>query len=116
MVAPIKIEIAFADLLDVINSHNNPTVAMAVLDGTYENPLNDQDHYARYHKHYSTKNDDGATDHYQLSFKSYDKWSDRVTFIKCHPGSLFREDTMSLREWRLTYDFNPYAGDFGLKA
>lgn len=110
MVTPIKIEIAFADLLDVINSHNNPVVAMAILDGTYEDPLDNLDYQPRFHKNYSTKNDDDTRDHYQLLFKSYNKWSGLVTFIKDYKSSWSREDTMSLHEWRLTIDFDPYYG------
>ena len=113
MVTPIKIEIAFADLLDVINSHNNPAVAMAILDGSYEDPIDYQDYQPRYHKSYSIKNDDDTRDHYQLLFKSYDKWSDKVTFIKCNSNDSWRrEDTMSLQDWRITYDFNPHPADW----
>ena len=111
MVTPIKIEIAFADLLDVINSHNNPAVAMSILDGSYEDPIDNFDYQPRYHKSYSTKNDDETRDHYQLLFKSYDKWSDKVTFIKCNSNDSWRrEDTMSLQDWRNTFDYDPLEG------
>lgn len=113
MVEPIKIQIRLQDLLDVINAHSNPAVASAVLDGTYVNPLGTDDRYPRYHKNYWTKNADDPTsrDHHQLLFKSYDKWSDKVTFTKCNPGdSWSRTDTMSLEDWRATRDFDPWLG------
>ena len=111
MVEPIKIQIALADLLDVINAHSNPTIATAILDGTYENPIDNLDYQPRYNKFYFTKNDDDTRDHYQLLFKSYDKWSDKVTFIKCNSNDSWRrEDTMSLNEWRITFDYDPYEG------
>jgi hypothetical protein len=111
MVEPIKIQIALADLLDVINAHSNPAVATAILDGTYKNPITHIDEQPRYHKSYSTKNDDETRDHYQLLFKSYDKWSDKVTFIKCNSNDSWRrEDTMSLQEWRAARDFDPWEG------
>jgi hypothetical protein len=113
MVTPIKIEISFADLLDVINSHNNPAVAMSILDGSYVNPLGNEDRFPRYHKNCFIKNDDDTRDHYQLLFKSYDKWSDKVTFIKDNPAASWsRTDTMSLQDWRDTRDFNPYPLDW----
>jgi hypothetical protein len=68
MVEPIKIQIALADLLDVINAHSNPTIATAILDGTYENPIDNLDYQPRYNQFYFTKNDDDTRDHYQLFF------------------------------------------------
>jgi hypothetical protein len=113
MVTPIKIEISLSDLLDVINSHNNPAIAMAILDGSYVNPLGNDDRFPRYHKNCFIKNDDDTRDHYQLLFKSYDKWSDKVTFIKDNPAASWsRTDTMSLQDWRDTRYFNPYSLDW----
>jgi hypothetical protein len=110
MVTPIKIEIAFTDLLDVINSHNNPAVAMSILDGSYVNPITHLDEQLpRYHKNYYIKNDDNTLDHYQLIFISYNKWSDEVIFKKDHPKAWRGHDTMSLQEWRAARDFEPYA-------
>lgn len=110
MVTPIKIEIAFADLLDVINSHNNPAVAMSILDGSYVNPITHLDEQLpRYHKNYYIKNDDDTQSHYELIFISYNKWSNEVTFEKCHPNAWSRSNTMSLQEWRAARDFEPYA-------
>ena len=108
MVEPTKIQIAFADLLDVINAHSNPVIAMAILDGSYENPLLAGDFVPRYHKNHTIKNDDDTRDHYRLLYKSYDKWSDKVTFAKDHPKAWSRTDTMSLEEWRDTREFDPY--------
>ena len=112
MVTPLKIEISFADLLDVINSHNNPAVAMSILDGSYVSPLTPQDEFSRYHKNHSIKKDDDTRDHYQLTFVSYNKWSDEVTFKKDNPSAWSRTDTMSLQEWRGTCYFNPYPVDW----
>lgn len=112
MVTPLKIEISFADLLDVINSHNNPAVAMSILDGSYVSPLTPQDEFSRYHKNHSIKNDDDTRDHYQLTFVSYNKWSDEVIFKKDHPKAWRGHDTMSLQEWRGTCYFNPYPVDW----
>jgi len=110
MVTPIKIEISFTDLLDVINSHNNPAIAMAVLDGSYVNPITHLDEQLpRYHKNHHIKKDDDTLDHYQLIFISYNKWSDEVTFKKDNPKAWSRTDTMSLQEWRAARDFEPYA-------
>jgi hypothetical protein len=106
MVEPIKIQIAFADLLDVINAHSNPLVAMAILDGTYVNPLQDEDLEPRYHRHHTIKKDDDTLDHYSLLFQGYNKWSDEVTFRKDYPKAWSRTETMSLQEWRGTLDFN----------
>lgn len=108
MVEPIKIQISFADLLDVINAHSNPAIATAILDGSYVSPLTPQDEFSRYHKNHSIKNDDDTRDHYQLLFKSYNKWSDEVTFEKDHPNAWSRTNTMSFQEWRGTRYFNPY--------
>ena len=59
MVEPIKIQIALADLLDVINAHSNPAIATAILDGSYVNPITHLDEQLpRYHKNYYIKNDD----------------------------------------------------------
>ena len=109
MVEPIKIQISLKDLLDVINAHSNPEIATAILDGTYTNPITHMDEQPRYHKNYFIKNDDGTQDHYRLLFKSYDKWSNKVTFEKDHPNAWSRSDTMSLAEWRGARDFEPYA-------
>jgi hypothetical protein len=108
MVEPIKIQIALSDLLDVINAHNNPVVAAAILDATYKSPLESGDSVPRFHKEHKVKNDDGTQDHYRLLFKSYDKWSNKVTFEKDHPNAWSRSDTMSLSEWRGARDFDPY--------
>ena len=108
MVEPIKIQIAFADLLDVINNHSNPEVAAAILDGSYKNPIESRDFIPRYHKSHTIKKDDDTRDHYQLLFKSYDKWSDKVTFEKDLPNAWSRTDTMSLAEWRAAREFEPY--------
>jgi hypothetical protein len=116
MVEPIKIQIAFADLLDVINSHTNPLVAMAILDGTYVSSLQDLDLEPRYHKNHTIKKDDDTLDHYELIFISYNKWSDEVTFKKDNPKAWSRTDTMSLQEWRGTCYFNPYPADWGVQA
>jgi hypothetical protein len=111
MVEPIKIQISLKDLLDVINTHSNPAIATAILDGSYVDPIDNFDYQPRYHKIYTNKNDDGTSNPYQLLFKSYDKWSDKVTFIKCnHNDSWRREDTMSLNEWRITFDYDPWEG------
>ena len=109
MVEPTKIQIAFADLLDVINAHSNPVIAMAILDGSYVNPLTQLDEkLPRYHKSHYIKKDDDTLCHYRLLYKSYDKWSDKVTFAKDHPKAWSRTDTMSLEEWRDTREFDPY--------
>ena len=108
MVEPIKIQISLKDLLDVISAHSNPLVASAILDGTYENPITHMDEQPRYHKSHTIKNDDDTRDHYELLFKSYNKWSDEVTFEKDHPNAWSRTNTMSLQEWRAARDFNPY--------
>jgi hypothetical protein len=112
MVTPLKIEISFTDLLDVINSHNNPAVAMSILDGSYVSPLTPQDEFSRYHKNHTIKKDDDTRDHYQLIFISYNKWSNEVTFDKDHPSAWSRTSTMSLQEWRGTFCFNPYPADW----
>lgn len=113
MVEPIKIQISLTVLLDVINSHSNPMVASAILEGSYVDPIDNLDYQPRYHKSYNIKNDDGTRDHYQLLFKSYDKWSDKVTFIKdIRNDSWMREDTMSLQDWRITFDYDPWKGQF----
>lgn len=108
MVEPIKIQIALKDLLDVINAHSNPVIASAILDGSYVSPLENDDRFPRYHKNHSIKNNDDTRDHYQLLFKSYDKWSDEVTFDTDHPNAWVRTYVMSLQEWRDTRYFNPY--------
>ena len=108
MVEPIKIQIALSDLLDVINNHNNPVVAAAILDNSYVNPLQSDDFVPRYHKSHYIKNDDDTRDHYRLLYKSYDKWSNKVTFEKDHPNAWSRSDTMSLAEWRAAREFEPY--------
>ena len=108
MVEPIKIQIALSSLLDVINNHSNPKVAAAILDGSYENPLTGGDYVPRYHKSHYIKKDDDTLCHYRLLYKSYDKWSDKVTFAKDHPKAWSRTDTMSLEEWRDTREFDPY--------
>lgn len=108
MVEPIKIEIALKDLLDVITAHSNPAVASAILDGSYVSPITHMDEQPRYHKNYYIKNDDDTQSHYELLFKSYNKWSDEVTFEKGHPNAWSRSNTMSLQEWRAARDFNPY--------
>lgn len=110
MVEPIKIQISLKDLLDVINAHSNPAVATAILDGTYTNPITHMDEQPRYHKNYTIKNDDNTLDHYQLTFVSYNKWSDEVTFKKDHPKAWMRLDTMSLQDWRAARDFDPWEG------
>jgi hypothetical protein len=112
MVTPIKIEISLSDLLDVINSHTNPLVAMAILDGTYVSSLQDEDLEPRYHKNHHIKKDDDTLDHYSLLFQGYNKWSDEVTFRKDNPKAWSRTDTMSLQEWRAARDFNPYPLDW----
>jgi hypothetical protein len=109
MVEPIKIQISLQDLLDVINAHNNPVIAAAILDGSYASPLESGDYVPRYHKNYATKKDDNTLDHYRLLFKSYDKWSDKVTFEKDLLNAWSRNDNMSLQEWRAARDFEPYA-------
>lgn len=110
MVEPIKIQIALADLLDVINAHSNPTIATAILDGTYENPITHTDEQPRYHKNYFIKNDDDTQSHYQLLFKSYDKWRDEVTFDTDHPKAWMRTYVMSLQDWRAARNFDPWEG------
>jgi hypothetical protein len=109
MVEPIKIEILLSDLLDVINNHNNPVVAAAILDNSYKSPVTSEDYVPRFHKNHHVKTDDNPQDHYRLLFKSYNKWSDEVTFKKDHPNAWSRTDTMSLAEWRGARDFEPYA-------
>jgi hypothetical protein len=109
MVEPIKIEIALSDLLDVINAHNNPVIAAAILDNSYKSPVTSEDYVPRFHKNHHIKNDDDTQDHYRLLYKSYDKWSDKVTFIKDNPNAYSGYNTMSLAEWRGTRDFEPYA-------
>ncbi len=117
MVEPIKIQIAFADLLDVINAHSNPLIAMAILDGSYVNPITHLDEQLpRYHKNHYIKKDDDTLDHYELIFISYNKWSDQVTFKKDHPKAWSRNDTMSLQEWRAARDFNPYPATWEVQA
>jgi len=111
MVEPIKIEIALSDLLDVINNHNNPVVAAAILDNSYKSPVTSEDYVPRFHKNHHVKTDDNPQDHYRLLYKSYDKWSDKVTFNKCNSNDSYRrEDTMSLHEWRITFDYDPGEG------
>lgn len=111
MVEPIKIQISLSVLLDVMNTHSNPMVASAILEGSYVDPIDNYDYQPRYHKIYHIKNDDGSRNPYQLLFKSYDKWSDKVTFIKCNSNDSYRrEDTMSLHEWRITFDYDPWEG------
>ena len=107
MVEPVKIQIPLSDLMDVINNHHNPVIAAAILDGSYECPLKSGDYVPRFHKHHTIKKDDGTQDHYRLLFKSYDKWSDKVTFEKDLLNAWSRNDTMSLSEWRGARDFDP---------
>jgi len=109
MVEPIKIEILLSDLLDVINNHNNPVVAAAILDNSYKSPVTSEDYVPRFHKNHHVKTDDNPQDHYRLLYKSYDKWSDKVTFIKDNPNAYHGGNTMSLAEWRGARDFEPYA-------
>ena len=109
MVEPIKIEILLSDLLDVINNHENPVVAAAILDNSYKSPVTSEDYVPRFHKNHHVKTDDNPQDHYRLLYKSYDKWSDKVTFIKDNPNAYYGGNTMSLSEWRGTRDFEPYA-------
>lgn len=116
MVEPVKIQIALSDLLDVINNHNNPVVAAAVLDGSYVSPLESRDSAPRFHKEHKIKKDDGTQDHYRLLFKSYDKWSNKVTFEKDHPNAWSRNDTMSLAEWRAARNFDPCLDKADTKA
>lgn len=116
MVEPIKIQISLQDLLDVIDAHNNPVIAAAILDGSYASPLESGDYVPRFHKNHTIKKDDDTRDHYRLLFKSYDKWSDKVTFEKDLLNAWSRNDTMSLSEWRAARDFNPYPADWGVQA
>jgi len=86
-ISTIKIETDIIALMDVLNQTGNPTVAIAILDGTYQTPdICMGDKAKEFHK---------KDELIRLSFKSYDRFKDEVTYYRGNWG----HDTISRETW-----------------
>lgn len=85
-VSTIKIETDLITLMDVLNQTGNPTVAIEILNGTYQTPdICTGDRVKLNHKSENVK----------VCFRSYDRFTDKVTSYRDNWG----HDEMSRDEW-----------------
>jgi len=85
-VSTIKIETDLITLMDVLNQTGNPTVAIEILNGTYQAPeICTGDKVKLNHKSENVK----------VCFRSYDRFTDKVTTYRDNWG----HDEMSRDEW-----------------
>ena len=86
-VSKITIETNIVNLLEVLDKTGNPTVAIQILDGTYQEPEFCTADTA------SSPDKDGNRTRY--IFKSYDKWTDKVEY---EPENSYTRE-MSRQSW-----------------
>ena len=105
-VSTIKIETDFITLMDVLNQTGNPTVAIQILNGTYQQPDICRADKARAY----SKKDELV----QMTFKSYDRFKDEVTYYRSGWG----HDTIGREEWnklQLWSEYQAQLDDMALK-
>lgn len=87
-VSTIKIETDLITLMKVLDKTGNPTVAIQILNGTYQEPEFCKDNRA------SSPSKDGTREEY--IFESYDIWTDIVHYKT--PGQYWSKE-MSRAQW-----------------
>ena len=99
MIHTVKIEVDLESLVEVINNSNNPSVAIKLLNGTYQEPLVYQGDTA------SPPDKDGKVKKY--TFIGYDKWKNEVLFT--HEGR-WSSDSMTVKAWNslVTWEQHEY--------
>jgi hypothetical protein len=92
MISKIQIDTDFQTLMEIVEKTMNPVVAIALLNGTYQQPMFWTCDMAQESK--DQKTGDPITK--KLTFVSYNKWEDKIDYSE-GPHNWVR--SMSRKEW-----------------